>query len=126
MLMEKARCFLITNPVTIDNEGFNQWLGNCLNMTLGPCSLTSAAPAAGIPGNQQAMDYLALSKILATTIGSNIMQFSQVTTLTGGEPGARAVKQPWPPEKSWTKIRLQSSRTLVASEMPSKSLPSGQ
>ena len=84
MPMEKSKVFLDTNPVTIDDEDFNQWVGNCLGITLGPRPSTSAAPAAGIPGNQQAMDYLALSKMLATTIGSNMMQFSRAITLTGG------------------------------------------
>ncbi len=33
------------------------------------------------------MDYLSLSKMLATTIGSNMMQFSQAVTPTGGGAG---------------------------------------
>ncbi len=95
-------------------------------MTFGPRPSTSASPVAGITGNQQAMDYLALSKMIATTIGSNMMQFSQAITPTGGEPEPRAVKQPLPPEKGSTKTRLRSSRMLVASAMPSRSLPYGQ
>jgi hypothetical protein len=31
-------------------------------------------------GNQSAMDFLALSKMLSTTIGTNMMQFSQTVT----------------------------------------------
>jgi hypothetical protein len=80
----KSKVFLDTNPVTIDDMDFNRWVGNRLDMTFGPHPLTSAGPAAGITGNQQAMDYLALSKMLATTIGSNMMQFSQAITPTGG------------------------------------------
>jgi hypothetical protein len=34
------------------------------------------------------MDHLALSKMLATTIGSNMMQLSQAITPTGGGAGA--------------------------------------
>jgi hypothetical protein len=88
----KSKVFLDTNPVTIDDMDFNRWVENRLDMTFGPRPSTSAGPAAGITGNQQAMDYLALSKMIATTIGSNMI----------------------------------SSRMLVASAMPSRSLPYGQ
>ncbi len=61
---------------------------------MGPCPSMSTAPVAvaGAAGNQQAIDYLAKSKMLATTIGSNMLQFSQavapqggVATATGGD-----------------------------------------
>ena len=105
----KSKVFLDTNSVTINDEDFDRWVGNRFDITFGPhpSTSTSAALAAGIPGNQQVVDYLALSKMLATTIGSNMMQFSQAITPTGGgEPGVWAMKQPWPPEKGSTKIRL--------------------
>ena len=87
----KSNVFLDTKPVTIDDEDFNRWVGNRLDIAFGP----------------RPSDYLALSKMLATTIGSNMMQFSQAITPTGGgEPGVWAMKQPWPPEKGSTKIRL--------------------
>ena len=61
MPTEKGKVFLNTNPVTIDDEDdFNQWVGNHLDIIFGPRPLTSAAPAAGLTGNQQAMDYLTL------------------------------------------------------------------
>ncbi len=84
MPTEKAKVFLNTNPVTIDDMDFDRWVENRLDMTFGPRPSTSVGPAAGITGNQQAMDYLALSKMIATTIGSNMMQFSQAITPTGG------------------------------------------
>jgi hypothetical protein len=86
----KSKVFLDTNPVTINDEDFDCWVGNRLDITFGPrpSTLASAALAAGIPGNQQVMDHLALSKMLATTIGSNMMQFSQAITPTGGGGGA--------------------------------------
>jgi hypothetical protein len=41
--------------------------------------------AAGRPGgNQQTMDYLALSRMFATAIGANMMQFSQAAAPQGG------------------------------------------
>ena len=44
-----------------------------------------SAPVWGAGGGQQALDYLylTLSKLLATTIGTNMMQFSQVISLQG-------------------------------------------
>jgi hypothetical protein len=80
----KSKVFLDTSPVTIDDEDFDRWDGNRLNITLGPHPLASVAPSPGTTGNQQAMDHLALSKMLATTIGSNMMQFSQAITPTRG------------------------------------------
>jgi hypothetical protein len=38
-------------------------------------------------GNQPAMDFLVLSKMLSTTIGANMMQFSQTVTPTVGTAG---------------------------------------
>ena len=84
----KSKVFLDTTPVTINDGDFDRWVGNRLDITCGPRPLTSAGPAAGITGNQQAMDYLVLSKMLATTIGSSMMQFSQAITPTGGGAGA--------------------------------------
>jgi hypothetical protein len=49
---------------------------------------TAPAAGAGATGNQQAMDYLALSKMLATTIGSNMLQFSQAVAPQGGVAAA--------------------------------------
>ncbi len=55
-------------------------MGTKLDITLGPqpsgVTPTTMAEAAGT----QAIDYLALSKMLATTIGANMMQFSQAMT----------------------------------------------
>jgi hypothetical protein len=49
---------------------------------------TAPAAGAGATGNQQAMHYLALSKMLATTIGSNMLQFSQAIAPQGGVAAA--------------------------------------
>ena len=118
--------FLDTTLGTVDDEDFDLGVGTRLDNTFGPRPSMSVGPAAGITGNQQAMDYLALSKMLAKTIRSNMMQFSQVITPMGGGAEPQVVKQPLPPEKGSTKTRSRSSRMLVVSAMPSRSLPSGQ
>jgi hypothetical protein len=82
------KVFLDTTPVTVDEEDFNRWVGTCLDIAFGPHPSTSAAPVAGRTGNQPAMDFLALLKMLLTTIGTNMMQFSQAVTPTGGAAGA--------------------------------------
>jgi len=102
----KSKVFLDTNPVTIDDGDFDRWVGTRLDIAFGPRPLTSAGPAAGVTGNQLAMNFLALSKMISTTIKTNMMQFSQVVNPTGGEPEPRAVKQPLPPERVSTKIKL--------------------
>jgi hypothetical protein len=62
----KSKVFMDTNPVTIDNEDFDHWVRNRLDVLLGPRPTTVATlgtPCAPVP--QQGMDYLALSKMLA-------------------------------------------------------------
>ena len=96
----KSKLFLDTTPVTVNDEDFDRWVGTCLDIAFGPRPATSAAPAAGMIGNQPAMDFLALSKMLSTTIGANMMQFSQTVT-----PTVWAVTQPLPSERVSTRIR---------------------
>jgi len=84
----KSKVFLDTTPVTVDDEDFDRWVGTRLDIAFGPRHSTSAGPAAGMTGNRPAMDFLALSQMLSTTIGTNMMQFSQAVTPTGGAAGA--------------------------------------
>ncbi len=88
----KSKVFLNTNLVTIDDKDFNRWVGNRLDITFGPCPLVSAVSVAGTASIQQVMDYLALSKMLGTTIGSSMMQFSQAITPTVAAAGATGGK----------------------------------
>ncbi len=88
----KCKVFLNTSSITTDNEDFNQWVGNRLDITFGPRPLVSAISAAATASTQQAIDYLALSKMLATTIRSSMMQFSQAITPTVGAAGATGGK----------------------------------
>jgi hypothetical protein len=75
----KIKVFLNTSPIMIKDEEFDRWVGNMLNIALGPRPTAVAtgvvALGAGVAGllgiNQQALDYLALFKLHATTIGSN-------------------------------------------------------
>jgi hypothetical protein len=83
----KSKVFLDTAPVTVDDKDFDRWVGTRLDIAFGPRPATSAAPAAGMKGNQPAMDFLALLKMLSTTIGTNMMQFSQTVTPTVGSTG---------------------------------------
>ncbi len=88
----KSKVFLDISPVTIDEEGFDQWVGNWLDISVGPCPLVFAVASTGMAGNQQGMDYLALSTMLARTIGSNMMQFSQSIAQQVGAAGATGGK----------------------------------
>jgi hypothetical protein len=84
----KSKVFLDTTPVTVDDEDFDRWVGSRLDTAFGSRPLMAAGPAVGRSGNQPAMDFLALSRMLSTTIGTNMMQFSQAVTLAGGVAGA--------------------------------------
>ncbi len=76
----KSKVFLNTIPVTIDDDKFDRWVGIKLDITLslGPSGVTPTKMAA-LTGTQ-AFDYLAMLKMLATTMGANMMQFSQAMT----------------------------------------------
>jgi hypothetical protein len=87
-----GKVFLDTSPVTIGNKGFERWVGNRLDISVGLCPLVSAVALTGTAGNQQGMDYLALSTMLARTIGSNMLQFSQSITPQVGAAGATGGK----------------------------------
>jgi hypothetical protein len=82
----KSGVFLDTVPVTIDDNEFDQWVWTKLDVTLGPRPSGATPIMMAAAGCAQAMNYLAMSKMLATTIGANMMQFSQPLTpvLTGG------------------------------------------
>jgi hypothetical protein len=73
----KSKVFLDTVPITIDDNKFDHWVGTKLYITLGPqpsgATPTTTAAAAGT----QVFNYLTMLKMLATTIGANMMQFSQ-------------------------------------------------
>jgi len=86
----KSKVFLDTIPVTVDDEDFDRWVGTRLDIAFGPRPSTSAGPAAGMTGKQPAMDFLALSQMLSTIIGTNMMQFSRA--VTGPVPNCRHPK----------------------------------
>jgi hypothetical protein len=72
----KSRVFLDTVPVTIDDDKFDQWVGTKLDITLGPRPSGATPITMVAAAGTQAIAYLAMSKMLATTIGANMMQFS--------------------------------------------------
>ncbi len=87
----KSRVFLDTTPITIDDKDFAWWVGQCLDIRSRPRpagatrALTSAATT-------PAVDYLTLSKILATMIDTNILQFSQAIVLQAAAGGNSCAK----------------------------------
>ena len=71
----KSHVFLDINSVTIDNKEFDLWVGQKLDSNLGPCPAIAGASQPGTPN--QAADYVNFSRILATTVGSSMLQFTQ-------------------------------------------------
>ena len=49
---------------------------------------TVVGPVAELTSNQTALDFLKFSQMLSTTFGTNMLQFSQAVTPTGGAAGA--------------------------------------
>ncbi len=82
----KSHIFLDINLVTINNEEFNLWVGKKLDSNLGPHPTTARATQVGTTNNSQTMDYIHLLQILATTVGSSMLKFTQAvlpSALTG-------------------------------------------
>jgi hypothetical protein len=84
----KGKVCLDTTPVTVDDKDFDRWVGTRLDIAFGPRPPTAAGPVAGLTSNQPALDFLKFSQMLSTTIGKNMLQFSQAVTPTGGAAGA--------------------------------------
>jgi hypothetical protein len=68
----KSKVCLDTNPVTVNDEDFDRWVGTRLDIAFGPRPPTAKSPSAGLTSNQPAMDFLKLSQMLPTTIGTNM------------------------------------------------------
>ncbi len=75
----KSKVFLDIVPViiTIDDEEFDRWVGNKLNSTLGPQASGAPPTPTTAAAGTQTLDYITMSKMLASTIRTNMMQFSQ-------------------------------------------------
>jgi hypothetical protein len=70
----KSKLNLHTTPVTTDDEEFDWWMGNRLDVSFGPWPLVAASvPQPVTTASKTVAEYLALSKMLAT----NMLQFSQ-------------------------------------------------
>jgi hypothetical protein len=82
----KSKVFLETSPVTIDDDDFDHWVGNCLDISLGPRPGVGPQTTAGPAGNA-VMDYSALSRMLATTIGTTMVHLNQALAPQGGGQG---------------------------------------
>ncbi len=103
----KSSVFMETSPVTIDDNDFDLWVGNCLDISFGPhpgCSPQATAEPVADGG----MNYSALSRMLATTIGTMMMPINQAVAPQGGAKNYWATKQPCPQAKGLTRTRLQS------------------
>jgi hypothetical protein len=68
----KSKVFLETTPVTINSKEFDHWVGQKLDITLGlwPAGATHSKKTST---STSALDYLTLSKMLVTTIVTNML-----------------------------------------------------
>jgi hypothetical protein len=75
----KSHVFLDIDSVTINNE---EWVRKKLDSNLGPRPTTASATQVGTTNNSQTTDYIHLSQILATTVGSSMLKFTQAVLLS--------------------------------------------
>ncbi len=71
----KSHIFLDIDSVTINDKEFDLWVGQKLDSNLGPRPAIASASQQGTPN--QAADYVNFSQILATSVGSSMLQFTQ-------------------------------------------------
>jgi hypothetical protein len=67
----KSKVFLKTTSVMINDENFDHWVSNKLDITLGPRQQGCPMAYAAVAANQTNM--VEMSRLLATTIGTNMM-----------------------------------------------------
>jgi hypothetical protein len=80
----KSKVFLETSPITIDDNDFDRWVRNHLDISLGPRPRGSPQATAG-PAGDAVMDYSALSRMLAMTIGTTMIHNQAVAPQGGGQ-----------------------------------------
>ncbi len=83
---KKSKDFLETSPVNINDNNFYLWVGNCLDISLGPRPSGSPQATAG-PAANGGMDYSALARMMATTVGTTMMHHNQAVAPQGGGQG---------------------------------------
>jgi hypothetical protein len=72
------------------------------------------------------MDYLALSKMLATTIGTNMMQFSQAVAPQGRAAGLKGNKTALSTRKGFDQDQIAKLKDVCGIHIPSRYPPSDQ
>jgi hypothetical protein len=73
---DKSLLAIDVNLVVINDDEFNTCVGHKLDIALGPCAASTMA--ALVPDPNTLPDYVKMSKLLASTVGQGMMQFTQV------------------------------------------------
>jgi hypothetical protein len=87
----KSLLSIKVNSVAIDDEEFDMWVENKLDMALGPRPTKTPHVAAG--SQPPIQDYLQMSRLLASTVGQGMMQFSQAVATQATTGGTAASGQ---------------------------------
>jgi hypothetical protein len=82
----KSKVFLEISPVTIDDDDFDLWVGNCLDISLGP-RLGGSPQATVGPEANGGMDYSALARMMDMTVGTMMMHLNQAVAPQWGGQG---------------------------------------
>ncbi len=77
--------------MAIDDKEFDMWVENKLDMALGPRPMKTPNVAAG--SQPPIQDYLHMLRLLASTVGQGIMQFSQAVATQATTGGTAALGQ---------------------------------
>ncbi len=88
---QKSLLSIEVDSVAIDDREFDMWVENKLDMVLGPRPSKTLPVAAG--NQPQFQDYLQMSRLLASTVGQGMMQFSQAVATQATMGGAASPGQ---------------------------------
>ncbi len=84
--------------MAIDDEEFNMWVGGKLDVALGPHP--TKTPQVAMANQPPMQDYLQMSRLLASTVGQGMMQFSQAVATQATTGGTASLGQATPLESS--------------------------
>ncbi len=87
----KSLLSIKVDSVAIDNKEFDMWVENKLDMALGPRPTKTPHVAAG--SQPPIQDYLQMLRLLASTVGQGMMQFSQAMATQATTVGMAALGQ---------------------------------
>ncbi len=95
---KKSLLSIEVDLVAIDDKEFDVWVGGKLDVALGPHPMKT--PQVAMANQPPMQDYLQMLRLLASTVGQGMMQFSQAVAMQATTGGTATLGQATPLESS--------------------------